>query len=113
MRLTDLVTPLKPLEAMAQGSIVVASDVGGHRELLVDGERGYLFRADDSAALAGKLAEVIDRQEDWPAMRAAGRRYVESERTWDAAVARYAPVYRTEEHTSELQSIMRHSYAVL
>lgn len=93
MRLTDLVTPLKPLEAMAQGAIVVASDVGGHRELLVDGERGYLFRADDSAALAGKLAEVIDRQEDWPAMRAAGRRYVESERTWDAVVARYAPVY--------------------
>src|SRR3546814_18791066 len=39
MRLTDLVTPLKPLEAMAQGSIVVASDDGGHRELLVDGQR--------------------------------------------------------------------------
>lgn len=93
MRLTDLVTPLKPLEAMAQGSIVVASDVGGHRELLVDGERGYLFKAGDAGALARKLAEVIDRQEDWPAMRAAGRRYVETGRTWDAVVARYAPVY--------------------
>lgn len=93
MRLTDLVTPLKPLEAMAQGSIVVASDVGGHRELLVDGQRGYLFKADDAGALAGKLAEVIDRQEDWPAMREAGRRYVEIERTWDAVVARYAAVY--------------------
>ena len=33
MRLTDLVTPLKPLEAMARGRLVVASDVGGHREL--------------------------------------------------------------------------------
>jgi hypothetical protein len=31
MRLTDLVTPLKPLEAMAQGKLVAASDVGGHR----------------------------------------------------------------------------------
>ena len=31
MRLTDLVTPLKPLEAMAQGKLVLASDVGGHR----------------------------------------------------------------------------------
>ena len=30
MRLTDLVTPLKPLEAMAQGHLLVASDVGGH-----------------------------------------------------------------------------------
>jgi glycogen synthase len=93
MRLTDLVTPLKPLEALAQGSILVASDVGGHRELLVDGERGYLFRAGDAGALADKLAEVLDRQEDWPAMRDAGRRYVEAERTWDAAVACYAPVY--------------------
>lgn len=93
MRLTDLVTPLKPLEAMAQGSIVVASDVGGHRELLVDGERGYLFKADDAEALAARLAEVIGRQDDWPAMRAAGRRYVETERSWDQVVARYAPVY--------------------
>ena len=40
MRLTELVTPLKPLEAMAQGRLVVASDVGGHRELIRDGETG-------------------------------------------------------------------------
>lgn len=93
MRLTDLVTPLKPLEALAQGSIVVASDVGGHRELLVDGERGYLFKPDDAGVLAGKLSEVIDRQELWPAMRAAGRRYVVAERTWDAVVGHYAPIY--------------------
>jgi len=93
MRLTDLVTPLKPLEAMAQGSIVVASDVGGHKELLVDGKRGYLFKADDAGALAEKLAAVIDRQEEWPAMRAEGRRFVETERTWDAVVARHAPIY--------------------
>jgi glycosyltransferase involved in cell wall biosynthesis len=33
----DLVTPLKPLEAMAQGKLVAASSVGGHRELIEDG----------------------------------------------------------------------------
>jgi PEP-CTERM/exosortase A-associated glycosyltransferase len=93
MRLTDLVTPLKPLEAMAQGSIVVASDVGGHRELLVDGERGYLFKADDADALAAKLTEVVGQQAVWPAMRLAGRRFIEEERTWDQVVARYAPIY--------------------
>jgi len=84
---------LKPLEALAQGSIVVASDVGGHRELLVDGERGYLFKADDAEALAAKLAEVVGKQEAWPAMRLAGRRFIEEERTWDKVVARYAPIY--------------------
>lgn len=93
MRLTDLVTPLKPLEAMAQGSIVVASDVGGHKELLVDGKRGYLFPAGNAEALAAKLAEVIGRQDEWPAMRAEGRRFVEVERTWDRSVARSAPIY--------------------
>lgn len=93
MRLTDLVTPLKPLEAMAQGSIVVASDVGGHRELMMDGERGYLFKADDAEALAAKLAMVIDQREAWPAMRLAGRRFVETERTWDRVVSYYAPIY--------------------
>ena len=43
MRVTELVTPLKPLEAMAQERIVVASNVGGHRELVRDRETGYLF----------------------------------------------------------------------
>ena len=41
MRLTDLVTPLKPLEAMAQGKLVLASDVGGHKELITDNENGF------------------------------------------------------------------------
>ncbi len=49
MRLTELVTPLKPLEAMAQGRMFVASDVGGHRELVRDGETGFLFPAGDAA----------------------------------------------------------------
>jgi glycogen(starch) synthase len=51
MRLTDLVTPLKPLEAMAQGRLVAASDVGGHRELIRDGETGTLFAPDDPAPI--------------------------------------------------------------
>ncbi|MEO9041658.1 MAG: TIGR04063 family PEP-CTERM/XrtA system glycosyltransferase, partial [Rhodoferax sp.] len=42
MRLTELVTPLKPLEAMAQGRLLVASDVGGHKELIRHGETGML-----------------------------------------------------------------------
>ena len=47
MRLTELVTPLKPLEAMARGHLVMASDVGGHRELIEDGVTGHLFVPDD------------------------------------------------------------------
>ncbi len=93
LRLTELVTPLKPLEAMAQGRIVMASDVGGHRELIHDGRTGYLFRPDDPDALAAAIERVVDAKAEWTLMRANARRFVEHERTWAASVARYADVY--------------------
>ncbi|WP_159627524.1 TIGR04063 family PEP-CTERM/XrtA system glycosyltransferase [Massilia puerhi] len=93
MRLTDLVTPLKPLEAMAQGRVLAASDVGGHLELIVDGKTGVLFKADDPQALADKVGALADAQADWPALRAAGRQFVESERNWKASVSRYKNIY--------------------
>lgn len=93
MRLTELVTPLKPLEAMAQGRLVLASDVGGHRELIRHGENGVLFRAGDGAALAEAIVELFAARERWDSLRAAGRAYVEQERNWPVSVARYAPVY--------------------
>lgn len=93
MRLTDIVTPLKPLEAMAQGRMFVASDVGGHRELVRDGETGFLFPAGDANALAARLESVLARPEAWPGIRERARRYVETERTWVRSVARYRDVY--------------------
>jgi PEP-CTERM/exosortase A-associated glycosyltransferase len=92
-RLTDLVTPLKPLEAMAQGRLVVASDVGGHRELIRDGETGILFRAEDPEALAAAVLRLLDAHDTWPALRGAARRFVETERTWAGSVAHYRQVY--------------------
>jgi PEP-CTERM/exosortase A-associated glycosyltransferase len=93
MRLTDLVTPLKPLEAMAQGRLMVASDVGGHRELIRDGETGVLFRAGDVDDLAGKIIGLLHNEQGWDAMKQAGRHFVETERNWAASVARYRGVY--------------------
>lgn len=94
IRLTELVTPLKPLEAMAQGRILVASDVGGHRELVRPGDTGYLCPAGDAGALAAGLADALARRAEWPAMRERARRFVEQERTWCHSVGRYATVYR-------------------
>lgn len=93
MRLTELVTPLKPLEAMAQGRIFVASDVGGHRELVTDGETGRLFRAGDRAALAAVIDDTLARRDAWPAMRRAGREFVERVRNWGNSVALYVGPY--------------------
>jgi PEP-CTERM/exosortase A-associated glycosyltransferase len=95
IRLTELVTPLKPLEAMAQGHLLVASDVGGHRELIRHGETGELFRAGSAPALAEAILALLERRDRWPGLRARGRAFVEAERTWAASVARYAPIYRS------------------
>jgi PEP-CTERM/exosortase A-associated glycosyltransferase len=93
MRLTELVTPLKPLEAMAQGKLVVASDVGGHRELIRAGETGDLFTAGDRQALADSVLALLEQSDDWERRRQNGRRFVEDERNWPVSVGRYAPVY--------------------
>ncbi|MGE0668676.1 MAG: TIGR04063 family PEP-CTERM/XrtA system glycosyltransferase [Sphingomonadales bacterium] len=93
MRLTELVTPLKPLEAMAQRKPVLASDIGGHRELIAHNVTGLLFPAGSPDAVAEavngwladppRAARLLD--EAW--------RYVTEVRTWASSVARYAPVY--------------------
>ncbi|MGC3961847.1 MAG: glycosyltransferase, exosortase A system-associated [Rhodocyclaceae bacterium] len=98
MRLTELVTPLKPLEAMAQERLFVASDVGGHKELIRDGETGVLFRAGDADALAQAVLRLLDARDAWPRLRANGRAFVERERTWANSVARYQPIYERLAH---------------
>jgi PEP-CTERM/exosortase A-associated glycosyltransferase len=95
MRLTDLVTPLKPLEAMAQGRLVLASDVGGHRELIRPGETGQLFHAGSTEDLQRAVLAMLHDRAGWQAQRDAGRRFVEKERTWAASVAKYRDVYGT------------------
>lgn len=94
MRLTDLVTPLKPLEAMAQHRLVAASDVGGHRELIRHGDTGVLFPPDAPQGIADALAGLFADRASWPARRERARAFVERERNWAVNVARYAPVYR-------------------
>lgn len=94
MRLTELVTPLKPLEAMAQGKLLVASDVGGHRELIRDGVTGALFKAGDATALSDAISRMLAARDQWERIRKAGRTFVEKERTWARSAANYRSVYR-------------------
>ncbi|MCC7099171.1 MAG: glycosyltransferase, partial [Rubrivivax sp.] len=93
MRLTELVTPLKPLEAMAQGRLLVASDVGGHKELMRHGETGWLFKAGSASALADAVDQLLARRQQWPQLRAAGRQFVEQERNWAHSVQGYMAAY--------------------
>ncbi len=93
MRLTELVTPLKPLEAMAQEKMVAASDVGGHRELIEDGVTGTLFTAGSAEAAADALAAMFADRAGWPERIRTAKTWVAAERNWDRSVANYIPVY--------------------
>ena len=93
MRLTELVTPLKPLEAMARGKPVVASDVGGHRELVEHERTGLLFRAGDRDALAATLIRLLGDAGLAHRLRVEGRAFVERERTWARSVRGYERAY--------------------
>lgn len=102
MRLTDLVTPLKPLEAMAQGKIVLASDVGGHKELIIDNDNGFLFEADNIEHLSERIVELLAGESSSNAFVEApkniienGRNYVENVRNWKNSVSNYLPLYRS------------------
>ncbi|MCC7329687.1 MAG: glycosyltransferase, exosortase A system-associated [Gammaproteobacteria bacterium] len=93
MRLTHMVTPLKPLEAMAMKKAFVASDVGGHRELVRDDVTGMLFPAGNRQALADAIVRMAGDPVRRERLVSAGFAHVSEERTWAAAVANYAPVY--------------------
>jgi PEP-CTERM/exosortase A-associated glycosyltransferase len=94
MRLTNMVTPLKPLEAMALAKVFIASDVGGHRELVRDRETGVLFKAGDKDALARTIIEVAGDAALRARLVANGPRFVRDERTWARSVQNYLPMYR-------------------
>ncbi|NTV70730.1 MAG: glycosyltransferase, exosortase A system-associated [Azonexaceae bacterium] len=92
MRLTELVTPLKPLEAMAQGHLFVASDVGGHKELIEHNKTGILFKAGDGESLTLALLNLLNNRHIWPALKKNGRQFVENERNWTRSVANYCSI---------------------
>lgn len=94
MRLTNMVTPLKPLEAMALSKMFIASDVGGHRELVEHERTGLLFKAGDAQALADTASRALDNADLRQRLTAAGLHFVHDERTWAKSVAAYQPVYQ-------------------
>jgi PEP-CTERM/exosortase A-associated glycosyltransferase len=93
-RVTELVTPLKPLEAMARGKLVVASDVGGHREMVFPGRNGILFKAGSPSSLAEASLQLMSRPQDWDSLRENGQRYVREARCWEDNVKVYDQLYQ-------------------
>lgn len=93
MRLTELVTPLKPLEAMAMGKALIASDVGGHRELIRNNETGLLFPAGNKFALAESIRSLLTDYALRKKIEKQGIKWVEENYTWDKTTSVYTEMY--------------------
>ena len=92
-RVCQLVTPLKPVEAMASGLPVVVSTVRALAEIVQDGETGLLFPPLDAGALADQLKQLIDNPELRRKLGASAREWVARDRTWAHNAARYREIY--------------------
>jgi glycosyltransferase involved in cell wall biosynthesis len=93
-RVCQLVTPLKPYEAMAMGRCVVASDVAAIRQVVREGETGRLATPENPVDLARVLHELIEAPEQRLALGERARVWVHRERNWEAIGDAYASVIR-------------------
>ncbi len=92
-RLTQMVTPLKPLEAMAFGVVVLASNVGGHLELIEANETGFLFEADNVESLRAALVQQLTHTKPMDVLFKA-KNYIQEHRQWHVCAKKYQDVYQ-------------------
>lgn len=93
LRVTELVTPLKPLEAMSMEKVVFGSSVGGIAELVEEGVNGFLFNPDDCESLANTFSRVCSDPALIERVGPSSRRYVQQHRNWESNIERYHHVY--------------------
>ena len=91
-RAARLVTPLKPLEAMAMGRPVIAADLPALRELVDPDRRGLVFESEDARSLATAIERLFGDDELRSAVVKTARQWVMEERTLDANARRYAEI---------------------
>lgn len=92
-RVAELVTPLKPLEAMAMEKAVIGSGVGGLRELIQDGVTGLIHRRGDIDDLAAKIARLVDDEALRRRLGRRARQWVVDNRQWRTLIQRHLEVY--------------------
>ena len=93
IRLTELTTPLKPLEAMAMNKAVVASDIGGHQELIQNECTGLLCAAGDVSALTATIVRLLDNPHLREKLAEEAAAWVRRERSWDRTTEAYSDIY--------------------
>lgn len=87
------VAPLKPLEALSMQKAVLASDVGGLKELIMDAKTGLLYKAGDRDDLVRKCILLLKNDKLCKELGEQGRNWVMAQRDWSKVVRLYQEVY--------------------
>lgn len=82
LKVTEMVSPMKPLEAMAMGKAIIASSVGALSDMIIDNETGLIFKKGDIGDFAAKLQNLIEDKDKRMKLGINARYWVENNRTW-------------------------------
>ena len=92
-RVTRLVTPLKPFEAMVMERAVICSDLPALAEIIDDGNTGRLYPAGDLDKLAITIRDLAEDKSERQRLGNSAKNWVESERTWLAVTKSIPKLY--------------------
>ena len=90
----EMVSPLKPFEAMSMAKAVLSSDVAALAEIVDDGKTGLLFKKDDSEDFAKVILKLIQDKELRSTLGHNARKWVEEEKDWKMLSKRISGVYK-------------------
>jgi glycosyltransferase involved in cell wall biosynthesis len=91
----EMVSPMKPLEALAMKKAVVVSSVRALVEMIQHDQTGVVFEKGSVASLADAIADLIAQPEKRRRLGEAGRRWVVEERSWTQVAERVQAVLAT------------------
>jgi len=93
-RVTRLVTPLKPFEAMRSGRAVVMSDLPALAEIIEDGKTGLLYPAGDAQALSEVINGLLQNETRRAKLGESAKSWISENRTWLHATIPIPEIYR-------------------
>jgi len=91
---SEVISPLKPFEAMSMSKAVVVSDVAAMAEIVIDGKTGLIHKKDDVEHLAHKLETLLNNPELTQRLGEAGRKWVVANRDWRTLAKKVGDLYR-------------------
>ena len=93
LRVCELVSPLKPFEAMGAGKVLITSSVEALAEIVKDGETGFVFEKDNMQDLADKLELTITNQDLRNEIGLNAHNWVKETHSWEVISQRVIDIY--------------------